>query len=169
MATFLFRFAPHALMTFISALVIAGSAFATDVAVTDPWVRSTVPGQPVSGAYMTLTSKAGATLLSVTTAAAGEVEVHEMKTENGIMKMRAIDKLDLPAGKPVSLSPGGYHIMLMSLKGPLKVGEKVALELTLSNRAGKQEKLVVQAPIKAATSSATTMQHEHSEHEHMHH
>lgn len=153
----------------IAVLLLASTTQAADVTVSDPWVRSTVPGQPVSGAYMTLTSKGGATLLSVTTPVAGEAEVHEMKTANGIMKMRALDKLDLPPGKAVSLAPAGYHIMLMSLNSALKVGDVVPLELTISNRAGKREKMLVRAPVRALVPAGTAMQHDHANHEHMQH
>ena len=70
--------------------------------------------------------------------------------DGNVMKMRAIPGLELPAGKAVDLKPGGYHVMLMSLKQPLKDGETVPLTLVVEGKDGKQEKLEVKAPVKAA-------------------
>jgi copper(I)-binding protein len=81
---------------------------------------------------MTLTSKEGARLLGAASAVAGVVEIHEMAMEGNVMKMRPIrGGLDLPAGRAVQLRPGGYHVMMMDLKRPLAVGEKVRVELRL--------------------------------------
>ena len=59
------------------------------------------------------------------------VEIHEMKMDDGVMKMRAVDALALPAGQPVALKPGSYHVMLMGLKAPIKAGDTVPLTLTV--------------------------------------
>ena len=73
-----------------------------------------------TGAFMKITSKDGARLVSASSPVAGVTEVHEMKMDGGVMKMRALqDGLDLPAGKTVELKPGGYHVMLMDLKSTL--------------------------------------------------
>jgi hypothetical protein len=102
------------------------------VDVTSAWVRAAVPGQSATGAFMTLTSKEGARLLGAASAVAGVVEIHEMAMEGNVMKMRPIrGGLDLPAGRAVQLRPGGYHVMMMDLKRPLAVGEKVRVELRL--------------------------------------
>ncbi|MEO1766150.1 copper chaperone PCu(A)C [Thiobacter aerophilum] len=125
------------LMTALS-LFVAGSALA-QVEVKDPWVRATVPAQTATGAFMELTAKEDARLVAARSPVAKIVEIHEMKMEGGVMKMRAIPKLDLPAGKPVTLSPSGYHIMLMGLKGQVKEGDSVPLTLVVETKTGKQE------------------------------
>jgi copper(I)-binding protein len=146
-----------------TALFIAGNAAAQDVTVGSPWVRGTVPGQTATGAFMELTSKADATLVGASSPVASVVEVHEMKIDNGVMKMRPLPRLELPAGKAVALKPGGYHIMLMDLKHPLAKGEHVPLTLKFE---GKDKKLVtvnVDAVVRDLTAPAggDAMQHNH--------
>ena len=92
----------------------------------DAWARAVVPGQMATGAFMRLTAATDATLVDAASPAAKIVEIHEMKMEGGVMKMNAIDKLPLPAGKPVDLKPGGYHVMLMDLTRPMKEGDIIA-------------------------------------------
>ena len=76
-------------------------------------------------------------------------EVHEMKMEGDVMKMRAITGLDLPAGQAVELKPGGYHVMLMDLKAPLAKGSTVPVTLTFKNAQGAESKLELQVPVQA--------------------
>ena len=102
---------------------------AQEVTIKEPWVRGTVRGQKATGAFMQLTATESASLVAVESPVAGSVQIHEVKMENDVMKMRAIPKLDLPAGKSVELKPGGYHMMLMDLKQPLKKGEAVPIRL----------------------------------------
>lgn len=119
------------------------------VAVTDAWVRGTVAGQMSTGAFMRLTSPADITLVGVASAAAKVVEIHEMKMEGGMMKMSAVTRLPLAAGKVVELKPGGYHVMLMGLAQPLKEGDTVPLSLTFEDKAGTKQMIVVKAPVRA--------------------
>jgi len=107
---------------------------AQEVTIKEPWVRGTVRGQKATGAFMQLTATEPATLVSVESPVAGSVQIHEMKMENDVMKMRAIPRLDLPAGKAVELKPGGYHMMLMDLKQPLKKGEAVPISLRFEGK-----------------------------------
>ena len=97
------------------ACLLTGAAFAqtASVKVEGAWARATVQGQKGTGAFMKLTAPEGAKLVGATSPAAGVTEVHEMKMEGDVMKMRAMPVLDLPAGKTVELKPGGYHIMLL--------------------------------------------------------
>ena len=104
------------------------------VDVAGAWARPTVPGQMGTGAFMTLTSKEGARVIGAASPVAGVVEIHEMAFEANVMRMRAIDALDLPAGRPVELKPGGYHVMLLDLKRPLKAGERIRIELRIETR-----------------------------------
>ena len=117
--------------------------------VKEPWVRGTVAQQMATGAFMQITSTGGGKLLSVSSPAAGVVEVHEMAMDGNTMRMRALPALDLPAGKAVELKPGGYHVMLMDLKAPLKAGDTVDLSLLIEAADGKRETLLVKAPVRA--------------------
>jgi len=142
-------------------LVLASSAaaIAADaVSVSNPWVRATVPGQSVAGAYMDITVKANAALVAAESPVAGKVELHTMTMDGGVMKMRAIEKLELPANTTVSLKPGGYHMMLIDIKRELKAGERVPLKLTVQERKGAKSALQVDAEVRAATGSGH-MQH----------
>jgi copper(I)-binding protein len=114
------------------------------------WVRSSVPGQQGTGAFMKLTAKESTQLVGVSTPVAGTAEVHEMKMDGDVMRMRAVPKLDLPAGKTVELKPGGYHVMLMDLKQPLAPGSTVPLTLVLRNPKGVESKLELKVPVAAA-------------------
>ncbi|TDM08323.1 MAG: hypothetical protein C4K60_02300 [Ideonella sp. MAG2] len=131
------------------AATLAASPAWAQTTVKDAWVRGTVAQQKATGAFMTLTNAQGGKLLSAASPVAGVVEVHEMKMEGNVMKMAAIPSLELPAGKPVELKPGGYHVMLMDLKQPLKDGDTVPLTLTIEGKDGKKETVEVKAPIKA--------------------
>ena len=124
-----------------------------DVAVTDAWVRGTVEGQRATGAFMTLTSSADTALVGASSPAAKIVEIHAMAMEGGVMKMRAIARLDLPKGKPVALGPGGYHVMLMALQQSLKEGDDVPITLTFEGRDGRKQTLEVKARVRALTAA----------------
>ena len=105
-------------------------AQAQSVTVKDAWIRGTVQGQTATGAFMELTAKTNARLIGVSTPLTKAAEVHNMKMENGVMKMFPVDGIDVPAGKTLRLASGGYHVMLMNLQKPLNPGDKVPLQLT---------------------------------------
>lgn len=112
-----------------------------DLVISAPWSRATPGGAQVAGGYLTITNKglSGDRLLSFTTDLAGQPEVHEMTSEGGVMKMRALDKgLAIPAGATVKLEPGGYHLMLLKLKQPLAAGQKYKATLVFE-KAGSVE------------------------------
>jgi copper(I)-binding protein len=134
-----------------AALLLAGSAFAQTVKVEGAWARATVQGQQATGAFMTLTAPEGARLVGVSSPAAGVTEVHEMALQGDVMKMRAIAALELPAGQPVELKPGGYHVMLLDLKAPLAPGSTVPLTLLLRDAKGAEFKQDLQLPVRAVT------------------
>ena len=121
----------------------------SQTSVSDPWVRGTVAEQKATGAFMQLTSVAGGKLVSISSPAAGVVEIHEMKMTGSTMQMRAVLGLDLPAGKRVELKPGGYHVMLLDLKAPLTAGDTVDLTLVVEGKDGKRETIAVKAPVRA--------------------
>ncbi len=87
-----------------------------------------------TGAFMRLLSREGSRLVGASSDVAGVVEIHEMAMQGNVMRMRAIPGLDLPPGQPIELKPGGYHMMLMDLKRPLKAGEKIKVDLRVETR-----------------------------------
>lgn len=137
------------LLTAAACVLITLPALA-QTTVKDPWVRGTVAQQKATGAFMAITATGGGTLVSASSPVAGVVEIHEMTMDGTTMKMRALPKgLDLPAGKTVELKPGGYHVMLMDLKAPLKTGESVDISLVVEGKDGRKETIAVRAPVKA--------------------
>lgn len=144
----------------LAGLVLFASRVLAEVSVSDAWVRATVTGQSATGAFMTLTAGENAALVGASSSVAGVVEVHEMSMDNGVMKMRAVPRLDLPAGKGVALKPGGYHIMLMDLKRPLNNGESLPLVLKLEGKDKKITTLEVKAEVRALT-TPPAMEHKH--------
>lgn len=96
-----------------------------------PYARSTAPGQPNGGAFLSLANQGGDDKLVAASAdVAANVEVHQMAMDGNVMRMRQVDAVPLPAGKTVLLAPGGYHVMLLGLKAPLKEGDKFPLKLS---------------------------------------
>lgn len=140
----------------LSLALTAGQALATDLVVSEPWVRGTVPAQKVTGAFMQLQSKTGLAIVGASSPAAGVVEIHEMAMEGNTMQMRPIPRLEVPAGKVVELKPGSYHIMLMDLKQPLAPGQTVPITLQVES-GGKKEAVAVQAPVRSLTGQAAAM------------
>ncbi|WP_293223028.1 copper chaperone PCu(A)C [Ottowia sp.] len=120
------------------------------VATSEAWVRAAAPGQGVTGGFMKLAAGVPLRLVGVSTPAAGVAEVHEMKMEGDVMKMRPIAALELPAHQSVALKPGGFHVMLMNLKQPLAVGQQVPLTLSFEDAQGTKSTLQVQAPVMQA-------------------
>ena len=144
----------HVILTSALLALSATTAFAGDIEIKAPWVRGTVAGQMATGAFMEVTSKSGATLVGAASPVAGLTEIHEMKMDGGVMKMRAVPRLDLPAGKPVILGPGGYHVMLINLKQTIKTGDSVPLTLQFEGKDRKVEMIEVAAEVRDLTGKA---------------
>lgn len=125
----------------------SGSLLAQTVDVKDAWVRTTVQGQKGTGAFMKITAKEGTRLVGVSTPIAGIAEVHEMKMEGDVMRMRAVPALDLPAGTTVELKPGGFHVMLMDLKTALPKDSTVPMTLLFKDAQGVQSQLQLKLPV----------------------
>lgn len=128
-------------------VTMATSISQAEVVVTGAWVRATVVSQKATGAFMKLVSDNDVTLVSARSDIAGTVEVHEMKMENDVMRMRAVDGLKLPANQPVELKSGGYHLMMMDLKKQLKLGTEAQITLVFKNAKGDSETTFVHAPV----------------------
>ena len=115
----------------VGLMLFWASVAQAQVQVKDAWARPALQGQGATGAFMSLLAPNGARLLGASSPVAGVVEIHEMKMDGNVMKMRPVTVLELPAGRVVEMKPGGYHVMLMELKRPLAVGEKVRIDLRL--------------------------------------
>ncbi|MGY3035678.1 copper(I)-binding protein [Bradyrhizobium sp. USDA 4354] len=117
----------------------AADVKAGDLMISQAWSRATPGGAKVAGGYLTIENKGTAAdrLVSVSADIAGKAEIHEMAVDNGVMKMRPLEKgLVIDPGKTVKFAPGGYHLMLQELKGPFKQGDKVPVTLQFE-KAGK--------------------------------
>lgn len=126
---------------------LSTTAIAQNVDIKDAWVRTSVQGQQATGAFMKITARDNTRLVSASTPVAGVTEVHEMKMEGDIMRMRVVvGGLELPAGKTVELKPGGYHVMFIGLKAPLKAGDKFPMTLKFEKAGVVTVEVSVEAP-----------------------
>ena len=125
-----------------------------DVVVKDAWVRTTVPGQKGTGAFMSLTAKSDLRLVGVSSPVAGVAEVHEMTMSGDVMHMRAVSGVDLPAGKAVALQPGGFHVMLLDLKTALPKNATVPLTLLFKDAKGVESKDELTVPVATTAPNA---------------
>ena len=128
--------------------VLAGLALAGDVTVRDAWTRATVPAQKVAGIYFDLESSTDARLVGVKTGLTDAAEIHTMSMEDGVMRMREISVVELPAGKSVSFKPGGYHVMLFDLPRQLQAGEQFALELVVEDANSQRSEVAVTVQVR---------------------
>jgi periplasmic copper chaperone A len=122
-----------------------------DVVISDAWVRASNPGQSVGAAYMMLRSNEDMTLVFVETERAGYTEIHSMTMQNGVMKMRHLEVLSLPANQLVKLAPGNFHLMLFELGSPFKAGEQVKFRLCFKDKSGHIHEQFISVPVKAVS------------------
>jgi copper(I)-binding protein len=112
---------------------------AGDLLISQAWSRATPGGAKIGAGYFTIANKGSTAdkLVSVSGDIAGKIEVHEMAMNDGVMTMRPVEQgLTIDAGKTVTLAPGGYHLMMMDLRKPLKQGDTLPLTLEFA-KAGK--------------------------------
>ena len=113
-----------------------------------PWTRATAPTAPSGGGFLKITNT-GTTadrLIAVRSPAADKVEIHEMKMDGNVMRMRELEKgLEIPPGATVELKPGGFHIMFMGLKAPFAKDAKVPATLVFEKAGSIDVELLVQA------------------------
>lgn len=147
------------LALFLAACLMGAAVHAQTVEVKDAWARTTVPGQKASGAFMKLTAREGTRLVGASSPVAGVTEVHEMKMDGDVMRMRAVAALDLPAGQTVELKPGGYHVMLLDLKVALRKDSSIPLTLVFKDAKGKESRLEVSVPVLSMAPSGAAMGH----------
>ncbi len=144
------------------ALLLSSACYAGEIEVDSIWLRATAPGQTTAGVELSITSKRAAKLVGASSPAAQSVEIHAMSHDNGIMRMREVKAVELPAGKHVSMRASGYHLMLTGLKAPLKAGDRVLLTLNIK----VAETPVVQVETSATVQPLTAQQPVESLHSH---
>ncbi|WP_457639379.1 copper chaperone PCu(A)C [Persephonella sp.] len=111
-----------------------------EIHIKDPWVRAVPPSAKNSALFMTIVNDGDEddALIGVKGDVSKMIQLHRTVNENGVMKMVHVDKIEIHAHTKVELKPGGYHVMLMGLKKPLKEGEKVKFTL-IFKKSGKKE------------------------------
>jgi copper(I)-binding protein len=147
------------LLAFLLSTILAVPALAQDgqLEVGNAWARAT-PGKAENGAaYLTIQSPMADRLVSASTPVAKKAELHTMSMEGMVMKMRPLAALEIPAGKAVTLNPGGTHIMLLGLKEPLREGQSFPLTLTFEKAGPKEVTVAVGKP--GATAAGHTEHH----------
>lgn len=117
------------------------------ISIGHPYARTTVPGQPTGGGFLKLENKgADDRLVAASAAVSAAVELHMMKMEGDVMRMRQVDAIELPSGQTVELKPGGFHIMFIGLKAPLKAGDQFPLKLKFEKAGEITVDVKVEAP-----------------------
>jgi copper(I)-binding protein len=149
-------FAMKPILAVIAVSLFAASAFA-QVKIEGAWARPTVPGQQGGGGFVTLTSPVADRLLGGSTPAAERFELHSMAMKGDVMEMRQVPVIELPAGRPVKLEPGGLHVMFIGLKQPLAAGSKLPVTL----RFEKAGEVKVEFAIAARAPAGSQAHHKH--------
>ena len=155
------------LTIFLAALSLLAvpSSWANQVNVSNAWMRATVPGQTVAAAYLDITAEKTARLVAVRSPVSPDVQIHWMQMDGQVMRMRQVGAIDLPKNTAVSLKPGGYHLMLLQLKKPIRAGEVVPLTLVIETQ-GKRQNVQVKALAQKPPATGAEASHDHA---HRHH
>jgi copper(I)-binding protein len=146
-------------MLIVACLFFSTPSTAQDVTVKNAWTRATAPGQDTASIYLEIASNADAALVGASSPHAKSAKMHAMRTEGGVMKMRAVQSIELRAQKSVRLAPGGLHIMLEGLGQPLREKEKIPLELAIEGAGGS--KSTVRAEVEVRSITTTSQPHSH--------
>ena len=135
-------------LAFTASLVVASAALAqtNQLEVTNAWARATPAKAENGAAYVTIQSPTTDRLVAVSSPVAKKAELHTMSMEGMVMKMRPLAGLDIPAGQPVTLKPGGEHIMLEGLDAPLREGQSFPLTLTFDKAGTRTVTVAIEKP-----------------------
>ncbi len=141
------------ILAIVAALWLCGpAAFGGDyqagsLAILHPYARPTAPAQPTGGGYLSVVNKGSDDrLVSATAPVAQSVQLHSMRMEGDVMRMREVAAIELPAGQTVELKPGGWHLMLIGLKAPLAVGQSFPVRLVFEKAGTVTVEVKVEAP-----------------------
>lgn len=160
-------FKPRAALLGLALILAAAGGVAQTPApsVKDAWIRGTVAQQKATGLFAQITAPSASRLVEARSPAAGLVEIHEMRMDGDTMRMRALPALELPAGRMVELKPGGFHVMLMDLKQPLKAGDTVPVSLVFEAADKTRQTVELQVPVRAVNAQgAGGAGHMHGKH-----
>lgn len=153
-----FRLPLHA-FAFTAALLSCAPAVARDytlksLTIVNPHARATPPGARTAGAYLTIENRGrdNDQLVRAASPIADSTELHAMRMEGNVMRMRGVTAIGVPAGSRMALTPGGYHVMFVGLRKPLVAGDHVPLALTFE-KAGTVDVEVTVTPLDAAASN----------------
>jgi copper(I)-binding protein len=137
------------MMAAVAALLLASCKAASGppaISVADAWARATVPGQMSSAAYFTIRNAGGSDTLLFVSSPQADASLHSTRMDNGVMRMRPLATLDVPANASVELKPGGMHVMLMGLKQPLQAGSTIELDLKFEKSGDQKVAIPIRAP-----------------------
>jgi copper(I)-binding protein len=152
------RFCAAALLSLAAAFAQAHSYKIGAIDIGHPYARATAPGQPTGGGFLKLTNQGEADrLVSASADVSRGVELHVMKMEGDVMRMRQVDAIDVPAGQTVELAPGGLHIMFTGLKAPLKEGTSFPMTL----RFEKAGEVTVEVKVEKTQAAPAAHHHKH--------
>ena len=149
----------------LGAILLSANVYAGDIQVGGAWARATAPGQDSAMVDLSITSAKEAKLVGFSSPACKTAQMHSMTHGNGMMKMREVQSIELPAGSRVGLGESGYHLMLIGLKAPLKAGDSVPLTLNIKVSNKDVVKVEVKAEVRPLTDAMQQGDHMH----HMHH
>lgn len=156
----------HRLVALVLCL-LSGAALAQAIEVKEAWIRTSVPGQKSTGAFMKISARDGARLVGGSTPVAGQLELHEMKMDGDVMRMRAVPGVDIAAGQTLELKSGGYHLMLMNLKAALPQGSQVPMTLVFKDGRGQESRVELKVPVRIAPPAPSADDgHHHGMHKH---
>lgn len=125
----------------------AATEASAGISIVDAWAAPTPSGVDIAAGYLSITNGTAAddVLVGVSTPRATRSDIHEMSGENGVMRMRAVPRLTIPAGQTVTLGPGGLHLMFTGLDHPFTAGENIPLRLSFEHAGVRDITLSVRA------------------------
>lgn len=144
-----------------SLLLLSANLWAGPVSIEDAYVRHMPPTQSVTGAFMMLKNGSGqdAALVSAESDVSEKVELHTHIHDNGMMRMRQVERIDIPAHGETALKPGGFHIMLIGLKQPLEMGQMVSIKLNFADGSSEQVGAEVRSVMSEMKNETKAMEH----------
>lgn len=162
-------FAAVAFLITVGAVAALSHAAEAEIGLSNAWVRPTLGAGRTTAAYVTITNAGTAAdrLTAVEAPNASAVEVHTAGMEDGIMRMRKLEGLDIPVGETVTMAPGGYHIMIIDLEEPIAMGATVPLTLTFE--AAGSVTIEAGASMTPPNSADTAPESSKSDHQNMRH
>ncbi len=149
--------------------VASFAAYANDIQVQDGYIRAVPPSAPVTAAFMQIHNQGdkARALVSASSAAADAVELHTHTHVDGVMQMRQVEKIDLAPKSTTHLQPGGLHIMLIGLKAPLNMDDKVLVNLKLDDGSLIELNLPIRKVAGQGQMHHQPMNHQPMNHQHM--